>query len=270
MILTKQLDLPEGYGPGSHNVSPQTPRTNLAKELEKYNRPPSEQQASFKTLISPKVKEAISAPDRPNILLKKPHYKPQYRYDPIGPINLSTRTEVSQALPSIEVETLDLSMKHTAEPSSPQLSVDEQQEPMDFTKKTLDSCPEEPMDMELSLHSHLTCDTMQSGQLNMDLMSESLMSRELSQIHERPHHLSLEKEEMSRRSPCMSEVSMVEEGVEERTLSTPSPVAVNGTPPAGPVTPPPSSPPGLSAPSPTDCLNNTCLSLSADGMDGMM
>ena len=39
MIQTKQLDLPQSINDVSY-VSQPTPRTNLAKELEKYNRPP--------------------------------------------------------------------------------------------------------------------------------------------------------------------------------------------------------------------------------------
>ncbi len=110
MILTKQLDLPQSMN--DYYVSPATPRTNLAKELEKYNRPPVDYHYIGGRAIAPKTKDqqgvftasstnsngssscasesgsnnsncsGVNAPDRPNILSKRPHYKPQYRYDP--------------------------------------------------------------------------------------------------------------------------------------------------------------------------------------------
>lgn len=124
MILTKQLDLK--YDFAGQNVSTTTPRNNLAKELEKYNRieipilpnskiqgkPPSQEETTSSpepaivAKPAPKVKDA--GIDRPNILSKRPHYRPQYRYDPQAPaaLNLSTKP------PSTEPEqSLDLSMK---------------------------------------------------------------------------------------------------------------------------------------------------------------
>ncbi|ESO92509.1 hypothetical protein LOTGIDRAFT_162409 [Lottia gigantea] len=74
MILTKQLELQSINSPSV--VSQSTPRNNLAKELEKYNRPA---EVSVPTpapkLIKPK--RDISGPDRPNILSKRPHFRPQ-------------------------------------------------------------------------------------------------------------------------------------------------------------------------------------------------
>ncbi len=169
MIVTKQLDLPDSV---QTEQPQQTPRTNLAKELEKYNRPMLEQSASTTganttpakgTPPVKALKEPVHAPDRPNILSKKPHYRPQYRYDPTGtsssqesctssptggapppaPLNLSVKE------PSVDDNgTLDLSMKtkpgsesETTE-SQESSSASEplaQEEPMDFSKKTLDS-----------------------------------------------------------------------------------------------------------------------------------
>ncbi|CAE1160587.1 MYT1L [Acanthosepion pharaonis] len=114
MILTKQLDLPcYEYPP---YVSTSTPRTNLAKELEKYNRPPTEFQTYQSKLypgkpIAPKPKD--SGIERPNILSKRPNYKPQYRYDPQVPValNLSTKTPTNTANCITNGSGLDLTMK---------------------------------------------------------------------------------------------------------------------------------------------------------------
>ena len=57
MILTKQLDLPQSMNDAYTNTA-STPRTNLAKELEKYSRPPGEQ---AKLLAAAKQKEAAAA-----------------------------------------------------------------------------------------------------------------------------------------------------------------------------------------------------------------
>ena len=96
MILTKQLDL-NTFGFGS-SVSQATPRNNLAKELEKYNR--THQEAADlptkpKVLVLPKPRD--SAPERPNILSRRPHYKPQYRYDPSSNSNSSTGSNSNSA-----------------------------------------------------------------------------------------------------------------------------------------------------------------------------
>ena len=127
MILTKQLDL-QSHGDYGY-VSPTTPRTNLAKELEKYNRavqPDAQNPVSavVSQLNKPPVliKPKDNAPERPNILSKRPHYKPQYRYDPQAPINLSTKNGINLVLneksedaaggvETMAMETLDLSMK---------------------------------------------------------------------------------------------------------------------------------------------------------------
>ena len=57
MILAKQLDLPQSMN-DAYTSTASTPRTNLAKELEKYNRPPGEQ---AKLLAAAKQKEAAVA-----------------------------------------------------------------------------------------------------------------------------------------------------------------------------------------------------------------
>jgi hypothetical protein len=157
MIVTKQLDL-AGYDYPSY-IAPQTPRTNLAKELEKYNRLPSDFQtptyvAKASAGIVQKMpplqqqkqqqqqsKDCASAIiERPNILSKRPHYKPQYRYDP-QPINLSKRDLPSPA--GDKSETLDLSMKPCKGtllniPRSMAMTGPgtDQVEPVDFSKKT--------------------------------------------------------------------------------------------------------------------------------------
>lgn len=131
MILTKQLELSSGGSPSV--VSASTPRNNLAKELEKYNRPETAQQqqvtapsstpspsplstssmesesttpdgtnpspASTPPISSSHTKPSIlKKAERPNIL-RRPTYKPQYRYDPKSPntptssaLNLATKT----------------------------------------------------------------------------------------------------------------------------------------------------------------------------------
>ena len=153
MIVTKQLDLPEGPQGEFPCVAQPTPRTNLPKELEKYNRPPSQTDASFamKAPASPgaavKPKEPVPPvhiPERPNILSKRPHFKPQYRYDPHGgPLNLSTKSLAPPLHEPLDNSgTLDLSLKKEAGASTSQQQQqveEEQQEPIDFSKKTLDS-----------------------------------------------------------------------------------------------------------------------------------
>ena len=61
------------------------------QELEKYNRSNNSHQDTTHQQPPPPmmvkasvVKSNDSAPDRPNILSRKPHYRPQYRYDPQG------------------------------------------------------------------------------------------------------------------------------------------------------------------------------------------
>lgn len=155
MIVAKQLDLPDGLT-GDY-VSQQTPRTNLTKELEKYNRPmdyaSSSSSSSSAVRVSSVKKEVLHMPERPNILSKRPHHlkPPQSRYDSLGsatavPLNLSIRAppgEKALVSPSDE-QTLDLSIKKApeSEASSEAIAVDGepvQNEPMDFSKKTLDS-----------------------------------------------------------------------------------------------------------------------------------
>ncbi|KAK7495929.1 hypothetical protein BaRGS_00012919 [Batillaria attramentaria] len=103
MILTKQLELQDT----NPVVSTATPRSNLAKELEKYNRPTADiapsQPPKQPTLVAastgpaavPSVNVPASArmaekakpprsrdnaPERPNILSRRPHFKPRYSY----------------------------------------------------------------------------------------------------------------------------------------------------------------------------------------------
>lgn len=175
MILTKQLDLPQYLGEYSY-VSPTTPRTNRAKELEKYNRPPPADFFSGKP-IAPKPKDgatgsnnsssssATSAdgitatstpyssassnlPDRPNILSKRQNYRPQYRYEPQGPMNLSVKVEPDGTFQPPGGEgidlTLDLSIKKAGSSGqrptvlvNPQMHEDMQDEPMDFSTKAV-------------------------------------------------------------------------------------------------------------------------------------
>ncbi|KAK7100449.1 hypothetical protein V1264_023408 [Littorina saxatilis] len=99
MILAKQLELQES----NQGATPTpTPRGNLAKELEKYNRstveasasqtakpaPPvavstsAASQTSTVPVTAPKPPRARDAPDRPNILSRRPHFKPRYSYIP--------------------------------------------------------------------------------------------------------------------------------------------------------------------------------------------
>ena len=152
MIVAKQLDLPDGLT--GEYVSQQTPRTNLTKELEKYNRPPvdfaipvSRVPATIATVTI--KKEVLHMPERPNILSKRPHhFKPQPRYDPTntGPLNLSIKGDGDkEALsPMMEDQTLDLSIKKdfgvfNMDSTMMEEEDEHQDEPMDFSKKTLDS-----------------------------------------------------------------------------------------------------------------------------------
>ena len=150
MILTKQLELPaQGYGDFPY-VSPQTPRTNLVKELEKYNRPAND--SGLKS-VSARTKDPVSA-DRPSIVAKqRPLPKLQYRYEPVAvaPMNLSTKTGFSLPPPSPtgsvsstgsdQSVTLDLSMKRSSQEiilDDEALSDSSQDEPVDFSKKSLE------------------------------------------------------------------------------------------------------------------------------------
>lgn len=155
MIVAKQLDLPDGLT--GDCVSQQTPRTNLTKELEKYNRPMDYATSSSSSVRAASVKkEVLHMPERPNILSKRPHHlKPQCRYDApgaAGPLNLSIKEAAVSAgdkpvvSPSSDDQTLDLSIKKAA----PVLEAEDgsadgedgepvQNEPMDFSKKTLDN-----------------------------------------------------------------------------------------------------------------------------------
>lgn len=124
MILTKQLELQEG----NPVVSTATPRSNLAKELEKYNRPtadvPSSQPkqqslvaastspmhagppasastASASARLMEKAKPPRArdnAPERPNILSRRPHFKPRYSY--VSPPTTTSTMGVGTAVPS--------------------------------------------------------------------------------------------------------------------------------------------------------------------------
>lgn len=112
MILTKQLDI-QGYEYTPY-IAAATPRNNLVKELEKYNRPPSEYSALEQRLfqgkpIAPKPKDL--GMDRPNILSKRPHYKPQYRYDQLSPRAMNLAMHLS---PEDSLQSLDLSIKSGA------------------------------------------------------------------------------------------------------------------------------------------------------------
>ena len=89
---------------GTEIGSPQqTPRTQLTRELEKYNRPVMAIQTTALSLATVK-KEPIptqpSTPERPNILNKRPHqFRPQYRYEPsqgaCSPLNLSMKESIA-------------------------------------------------------------------------------------------------------------------------------------------------------------------------------
>ena len=190
MILTKQLDLPQSMNDYSF-VSPATPRTNLAKELDKYNRPPVDHQ--FGKPIAPKPKECqppkpptpavSSAPERPNILSKRPHYKPQYRYDPGGPMNLSTKLKCENS-PDMAHETLDLSIKKEGQQRptvlvTPQSAAHMQEEPMDFSTKSISSPSSgtymspisSPVSSHLGLHSPPPVTTNNNSYINITPVS---------------------------------------------------------------------------------------------------
>ena len=158
MIVTKQLDLPESQSEYSV-LAHQTPRTNLAKELEKYNRPPvdylNKNGKSAKLLERPNIlgKQTISAHLQLNGNRTQPPPIKQELFEPSEqnrPLNLSPKGAIPTTISeNLENEILDLSMKRgddedgfAQRPSvlvSPNSAGGEQDEPMDFSKKTLDN-----------------------------------------------------------------------------------------------------------------------------------
>ncbi|XP_025108837.1 myelin transcription factor 1-like protein isoform X5 [Pomacea canaliculata] len=136
MILTKQLELQDK----NPVVSATTPRGNLAKELEKYNRPTMDVPAVSGQLhqsvhltqpqLQPKVEVDASptsapslsfadkpkpprardnAPERPNILSRRPRFKPRYSYIPtssadlglVGPSSAASQSSLASPACSI-------------------------------------------------------------------------------------------------------------------------------------------------------------------------
>lgn len=101
MILTKQLELQDT----NPVVSTTTPRSNLAKELEKYNRPTTDistnQPQKVQSPVTANCGSAAcdsnpkpsrprdNAPERPNILSRRPRFKPRYSYVPSSPVSLN-------------------------------------------------------------------------------------------------------------------------------------------------------------------------------------
>ncbi|KAK3601539.1 hypothetical protein CHS0354_027680 [Potamilus streckersoni] len=123
MILTKQLDL---LGADASGVSTTTPRTNLVKELEKYNRSlevhvnsdskskgsdkdqPLREKPSIVKERPSILKERSSVKERPNILSRRPHLKPQQRRDSQSTDSFTTSSSSSSPSPS---QALNLSTK---------------------------------------------------------------------------------------------------------------------------------------------------------------
>ena len=104
MIMARQLDL---LDPAWHSSPVPTPRNNLAKELEKYNHSSTEGllSSSLSNLPSPArfadapcaqsfaksdiclngiIDRCHDAPDRPNILSRRPHFTSRYVYGSSG------------------------------------------------------------------------------------------------------------------------------------------------------------------------------------------
>ena len=130
MIITKQLDI-QGSDKTS-SVSASTPRNNLVKELEKYSRhtEPAEKRTTTTqstgtsqgladtvaaimsqgpVLISKSKVNKPVAKDRPNILSKRPRYRPQQR---------SSSTESSSSTSSLVSQALNLSGRLDPAPDS--------------------------------------------------------------------------------------------------------------------------------------------------------
>ena len=119
--------------------------------------------------------------DKSNILGKKTykHYKPQYRYDPQVPINLSTK-QALQSNPSgtgttTELETLDLSLKKALDGNDQQQrpsvlvssgTAQLQEEPMDFSTKTPATpvVPQSPQTTQLTHQPSQAVHQLQSQQ----------------------------------------------------------------------------------------------------------
>lgn len=117
MILTKQLE------PRDSKMAPHaTPRGNLARELEKYSRPEISSIQGPEVKIEPKQepdKSALTshsqltchAPDRPNILSRRPHmrHKPNMlsrpRFGPTVNRILSSAASVRSLSPSSQTST---------------------------------------------------------------------------------------------------------------------------------------------------------------------
>lgn len=123
MCYVKQLELDYAY-PSSNYLPQATPRTNLAKELEKYSKPATDvytygkQYYGEKSLTSsPKVKAEL---DRPNILSKgsRPSFKlHQYIYtehSAQGPVNLSMKGNPSSSS-ELQGGAIDLSKPHSTQ-----------------------------------------------------------------------------------------------------------------------------------------------------------
>ena len=145
MIITKQLDI-QGADKSS-SVSASTPRNNLVKELEKYSRhtDPVEKRAGNQSAgtslgTSQGITDAVAtamaqgpiliskskvakpvAKDRPNILSKRPRFRPQQR---------SSSTESSSSTSSLASQALNLSTRLDPAPGATTRFLDPDETPI--------------------------------------------------------------------------------------------------------------------------------------------
>ncbi|GFY58772.1 myelin transcription factor 1-like protein [Trichonephila inaurata madagascariensis] len=122
MCYVKQLELQDYKFPNFVNA--QTPRTNLSKELEKYNKPQTEFTFDVYRPIAPKPKVTVKTeqeepPQRPTPIVVKPKPQPgtafkQFSLEPTSAINLCTKSNGDNVMDlssssSRTLHTLDLS-----------------------------------------------------------------------------------------------------------------------------------------------------------------
>lgn len=96
MCFVKQLDLPGQYSPGS-SVSYATPRTNLAKELEKYSKPQHHSEYQYAAAPVNPVPSSYHRPIAPKKLDNTSIASGQFTIkQPSSPSNEQTHQQQSQ------------------------------------------------------------------------------------------------------------------------------------------------------------------------------
>ncbi|XP_060565125.1 myelin transcription factor 1-like [Ruditapes philippinarum] len=148
MILTKQLDLASGS-------SVTTPRINLVKELEKFNRemsrkasetteakPVTTSSSESVTVEKPPTPTPVRSVSRPNILRGRPHYRPQKRsssLDSASVASTSTTTTTTTTSSSPASESLSKVIKSAAIASRISSLVEKNNDVMKFSQDLIQS-----------------------------------------------------------------------------------------------------------------------------------